>query len=306
MKKLVLYCLLFTGFLKAQSPAQHPFPTDSAAWYDISFHNVDWLDPITEFSKFYIDGDTIINGEQFQKVMRKRKYSTEDYLYSIQKVDSNKMMVKYFNEFVDTALHVLYNYNLQIGDSFSVKGEWWQAIHWFQCVSIDSALTNTGYRKQWNLLFLDQCASIPDLDTLKWIEGATSNYGLYYDASMLNCGATDTYDGNRTECFVHRDIFVLGGGFASCEYLLNDIPDNRPQPQISIFPNPANTEFTIKVDAPTQTLSVNIINITGQQVSSYAATGNQLTIGRNNLPAGMYLLQINAGNRLLYHKIVLE
>ncbi|UPT66897.1 MAG: T9SS type A sorting domain-containing protein [Sphingobacteriales bacterium JAD_PAG50586_3] len=304
MKKwlLALIILAISPSLKAQSNVAHPFPTDSAAWYDISKRHNFPFEPYFENAKFYINGDTSINNTGFKRISHKRRYYDGFYTHSAIRVDSNKVYVKYFNATVpvDTGVHVLYNYNLQVGNSFATG---FDNIS-FVCVSIDSAITNTGYRKQWNLLFNGECSTLPQLDTLKWIEGATSNLGLFYDLFFADCFSTDIEVDNRTECFMHRDTFVLGGGFAGCEYLLNDIEDEQQQPNISIFPNPATADFTIEVDNLTQNLAVQLYNSLGQQVGSYSAVGNQLTIPRNNLPGGVYIVQVQAGQRVIRHKVL--
>ncbi len=308
MRKLLLFCLILTGFgSNAQTTVQHPFPTDSAAWYEIAYYGTNWDPSYYAYSKYYLNGDTLINGISYTKVNCKRKYYSDDFLQAIVKIDSNKVAVKYFNEYVDTNLHVIYDYNLQVGDSFQVLGLFGDYPIKFDCVAIDSALTNAGYRKQWNLKIRGQCMSMSSLDTLKWIEGTTSSLGLFYDLHFINCNATDYYDDNNTECFMHRDTFVLGGGLESCEALIAvGINETPIQPQTTIYPNPATNEFTILLNNPAQKLSVALYTITGQQVACYSAAGKQITIPRSNLPAGMYLVQVIADNKQSYQKIVLE
>jgi hypothetical protein len=334
MKKWLLAFIILTLSLglKAQSDIPHPFPADSAAWYDILKDDYNQAPSQVFNVKYYYGGDTLINNSTFGKVYTKGvTYCTNSQWFNpcpnefnhyyqcslpsaLLRTDSNKVYVKYINNACnqlvslnyDTSAHVLYDYNLQVGDSF--KMDYNRAR--FLCVSIDSAITNVGYRKRWNLLINHdnqfvggyQCILY---DTLSWIEGTTSSQGVFYDLMFNECQASDIWKHGHTECFLDVDTFVLGGGFASCEYLLNDIADKPTQNKFSIFPNPATADFTVKTNASTQSLTVQLYNSLGQQVGSYSAVGNQLTIPRNSLPNGMYIAQIQSGRGVARQKVLL-
>jgi hypothetical protein len=304
--------------LKAQTVVQHPFPVDSAAWYETSSKSEGNFMPVfTCNKKLYYNGyDTVANkvysrlfstrfcvcSEQFFQNPCPGNFPNghQDELSNILfRTDSNKVYIKRSNYYtfngLDTSEHVLYDYNIQVGDSFEVDGYFGNFK--LPCVLVDSFLTNTGYRKQWN--FVDWMV-LPD--TLKWIEGATSNLGLFYDE---NIGVIVDYSSyGKTNCFAQGDTFVLGNGFAPCEYLVNSTTEHLINNKINIYPNPATTEFTVVINSPTQSMVVQLYNSLGQQVGSYSAAGNQVSVPRNNLPGGLYVVQLQSGSIISRHKVL--
>lgn len=286
MKSLLLFaCLLFSLGLAAQSNVVHPFPTDSAAWVDVG----------EQGATYFYKGDTIVDGVQYKKAYFKGYYP-DTTLHSLLRVDSNRVYIRRFwgGEVL------IYDYNMLVGDSFTFVHPFLTIS--YTCVLIDSVLTNTSYRKQWNFTTDFYCETMPYLDTLKWIEGITSNIGVFYDDMLSDCNTTDTYSQRHTQCFIHRDTMVIGNG--NCLGILNDIANNPAPPNISIFPNPATADFTVKTNASNQSLTVQLYNSLGQQVGSYSAVGNQLTIPRNGLPNGMYIAQIQSGKGIARQKVL--
>jgi hypothetical protein len=302
MKKwlLALIFLPLSIGLKAQSNIPHPFPTDSAAWVDYYSRDDGWGNYYSSSTLFITNGDTLLNNVSYTKICEHFYPTNSNYLTSVIRVDSNKVFVRHYDGVTmlfDPEI-VLYDYNLQIGDSFSITG----IPISFQCILIDSALTNTGYRKQWNLLTDYECQSMSGFDTLRWIEGATSNVGFMYDLFIQWCGVPDITDVSFTQCFRNRDTMVLGNG--NCLGILNSITDNPTQANIALFPNPATADFTVKSNNPTQNLTVQLYNSLGQQVGSYSGAGNQLTIPRNGLPSGVYIAQIQSGRGVARQKVL--
>jgi hypothetical protein len=285
MKKLLLILLVFTTLTtKAQTVVEHPFPIDSAAWVDVG----------DQGATYFYRGDTLVDGIQYKKAYFKGYYP-DTTLHSLLRVDSNRVYIRRFwgGEVL------IYDYNILVGESFTFVHPFLTIS--YTCVLIDSVLTNTGYRKQWNFTTDFYCETMPYLDTLKWIEGITSNIGVFYDDMLSDCNTTDTYSQRHTQCFMHRDTMVLGNG--SCLGIINELTEKPVQPSISIFPNPATTEFTVRADNA-QKLIVQLYNLTGQQLGSYSVAGNQLSIPRNNLPSGMYIVQIQAGNLIVRNKVL--
>lgn len=321
MKPFIIACLLFiTLGANAQSNVVHPFPTDSAAWYDYSSIEEDDFWPFYNCdTKYYLNGTDTVNGIVYHKVYATSKcycvevffqypcgssapnFTPDYFTGTLLRTDSNKVYAKR-----DTAPEfVLYDYNILLGDTFRAKNDSWIAPYVdFICVAIDSAITNTGYRKQWNFTEIPAEGWGCSLDTLKWIEGATSNLGLFYNKVLIECNTTGVVSYGNTNCFIHRDALVLGNNLPACEYLVNSITDNPTQANISLFPNPTTADFTVKTNASTQNLTLQLYNSLGQQVASYSAASNQLTIPRNGLPNGVYIAQIQSGRGVARQKVL--
>ncbi|MCD6011327.1 MAG: hypothetical protein K0Q79_1189 [Flavipsychrobacter sp.] len=76
--------------------------------------------------------------------------------------------------------------------------------------------------------------------------------------------------------------------------------------QIYLFPNPANTECTITCNGilpPNATIA--IYDLTGRLQCTYPLTGTSTTISITNLPPGMYVCRINAGDGVVSRKLVI-
>ena len=78
----------------------------------------------------------------------------------------------------------------------------------------------------------------------------------------------------------------------------------------SIFPNPNNGEFTIKLNSNSgSAIEVDVFDIRGRKIfkNSFTNTGDfNETISLNNVQAGMYLVTVNDGNNEVTKRIIVE
>lgn len=79
---------------------------------------------------------------------------------------------------------------------------------------------------------------------------------------------------------------------------------------ISIFPNPASKEFTIKLDLPlVQDLKINLYDLFGQKVFEYlnsSVVNDKIHVETNNLQNGIYLIQFVLDNKTITRKIIVS
>lgn len=79
---------------------------------------------------------------------------------------------------------------------------------------------------------------------------------------------------------------------------------------ISIFPNPTNGIFSIKLNDIESIQSYDILNIHGLAV--YAAnvvqdsSSNQIDLNLDSLPKGIYFIRMNIGNQFISKKVILK
>lgn len=72
---------------------------------------------------------------------------------------------------------------------------------------------------------------------------------------------------------------------------------------IRVYPNPACEYFTINAEiAGSKSLTVNILNATGQRVATYANVHNAAKMDVSNLPTGLYHLAISTANGIVINK----
>jgi hypothetical protein len=72
------------------------------------------------------------------------------------------------------------------------------------------------------------------------------------------------------------------------------------QKDISIFPNPAQSQFTV---TNAQDAMLRMYNILGQEVVSICSEGENAIINTNHLPRGLYVLKIEKENAILIRKV---
>jgi para-nitrobenzyl esterase len=77
---------------------------------------------------------------------------------------------------------------------------------------------------------------------------------------------------------------------------------------IDLYPNPANTNFTINLAAFANNLvTIELFDVLGKRVANYGSIKtNQFNVNRNNLPAGVYFVKITSGQNAVTKKIILE
>jgi hypothetical protein len=85
-----------------------------------------------------------------------------------------------------------------------------------------------------------------------------------------------------------------------------DIPENKLQDHISVYPNPFSTLTTVQFTAELQNSYLTIYNIFGQVIKTIIVTGDKIILERNNLPNGIYFLRVMQDNKVfLKGKIII-
>lgn len=76
------------------------------------------------------------------------------------------------------------------------------------------------------------------------------------------------------------------------------------QNEVTIYPNPTHSYFTINGQAPITNLTIS--NLNGQVVKTYSPNANQVEIDANDLAKGLYLIQIETQFGISTQKLVVE
>jgi hypothetical protein len=82
---------------------------------------------------------------------------------------------------------------------------------------------------------------------------------------------------------------------------LNDLLNS----ELSIYPNPASTYFTISTSTNTEK-TVELRNVNGQLVSTSTSTDLEITINTESMAAGVYMLNINTADYSVTRKVVIH
>ncbi len=272
---ILFFSVLVYGLVQAQTYVPFPTAQDSIAWKDAEFF---WGNTTESF--IYIANDTIIDSKTYSKVY-KGYYLFEDSLNNLITFIREENKIIYSKNLSGSAERILYDFNLNLGDSLSFDFE--TAI----VVKIDSVqLQNNEFRKQYYLYHPDWIYY--EDDTAKIVEG----FGNIKNGLMLPFGVHYTDGGFNTYClFSPSEVFYnLQSSISDCYKLENPISvQELNSDDLIIYPNPTNNLISFSEKISNSRLS--ILNLTGQIVfEEKAFSGTQLDI--SFLEKGIYFLKL--------------
>jgi hypothetical protein len=298
-KSLLLFSLSVALSAKAQTSVYHPFPDSDAYWCQTD----KWFDGTCDGNENYtifFNGDTTIGSHVYHKLAKSGYgYSTicgpngdgyyyYNYIAAIRQ-DTSQKKVWIYNDgtHMDT---VLYDFNLQIGDTLDQSKVYWAAYGGGQghvIVSIDSILISGHYRKKYNYTACQFSFSDSSI-----IEGIGSTSGLM---SPPSCGEYSYYLNNSGQNVkVFPDSTVFG-----C--YINTSTNNLPEKNISITlsPNPFHTTATLEIkneELKMKNLEFKIYDVMGRVVREQIVNSKSEIVNRNDLPDGLYFYQLRIPN----------
>jgi hypothetical protein len=89
----------------------------------------------------------------------------------------------------------------------------------------------------------------------------------------------------------------------ACEQTGLDNDFNRDIPDIKIYPNPASAVLVVKSQLPAD---VSLYNTVGICIKSITIGDEDNTVSVDDLPAGMYIIQVRTEREVTFEKIVVE
>ncbi len=76
------------------------------------------------------------------------------------------------------------------------------------------------------------------------------------------------------------------------------------QPEVVLFPNPANTAFTIKSDERIDL--VRIFDLSGRMMLEERVAGHSITLNAGHLRTGIYVVQVFSNHQIIHHKLQIQ
>ncbi len=288
MKRIILTSIFasFTIIVSSQT-----FIQENKAWNVVECLN--WGGCGTQ--TFKIMGDTTIGQREYKTL-----YSTNDttlsnwFKYGAIRENENKV---YFYLFANEIEVLLYDFNLNVGESFISTHN---SIEYQGCPiemevsSIDTvSIENGEQRQRFNFS-----------DGEKWITGIGSLNGLIY-VGAYQCVIDMYYD--LSCCHENEELVFQSPNFDNCLINTVGLNENSTQMHHSVYPNPF-TQFTVlNFDySSSQTYRLQIINSTGQVVKRInQINSGKIEISGHQLNSGIYFyILTNDKNEIVSGKLM--
>ncbi|HRZ42066.1 MAG TPA: T9SS type A sorting domain-containing protein [Bacteroidales bacterium] len=307
MKKLLFFLTVFFSLtvVHGQTNVYHPF-RDSFIWRVDYYYNNSFQYPCYAkyYFQYYSTGDTVINSYIHKKIHR--SFVLVDTISCTNPVNppgppnsgyigalrddsiANKTFFVFPNTNIDS---LLYDYNLVVDDT--MKGFITQDPYVYNKIvlSVDSVLIDGLYRKRWNF---GQCHNnYPYI-----IEGIGTSVGLIELLCSYAIDFTDRY----LVCVKDSSSTLFASVYNSemgCNLIVGHDEINIENSLIC-YPNPFSTKTNLQIDVFFKDATLTVYNSVGQQVKQINnISGQTLTLQRDNLPSGLYFMQLMQENKII-------
>jgi len=296
-KQLIILTILFLTItvVQGQTNVYHPFPDSAAEWREGCSGPGASIPPSVRCYdiKNYLVGDTILGVNNYSKIYQLGSYwvndcsqfvySWDNYIGAIRQDTIQKKVFSFSNLSSDT---LLYDFNLSIGDTLSPSLINDTSSFKNFVSSIDSILIGNSYRKR----FWISTSFAPNYAAL--IEGIGSTLGLFNQLIPpfeWGCGLS---------CFSQNGMTLFPDTNTICQPV--GIIEYQKNMSLKIAPNPFNNVCIIQTDKVFDNSTLIVYNSYGQIVKQIKnISGQSITLHRDNLPSGIYFLQLTQDNEIL-------
>ncbi len=305
------FCREFVTYMADTGAPYHPFGGQGAKWY------YDYQDDV---STGYVLVDYVSDSiwmEKNLKVLQKTRFAYHFSDGSVHETNLGRAYV--YNEgllvFVmdGTQQRVLYDLSADEGESWTIYAPF------------DAACNETA--TAWSAIASD---TIINGEKLRFIEmawdAATDEHWAFRGLIAERIGPLDDYmfasptaacgdamaEGGRLRCYMDNDFGVFQTGIApECDYLVGlNTPGATGAP--TLVPNPASDEVRLGFElASNANAVVTVFSVEGRlfkqlNFNGLNAGGHSLRINIADLPAGIYLLQLQTGYELRTMKLLVR
>lgn len=312
MKHYVVLFLFVSGVFMSKnslSQIQLPFPDSTGAW-TIKGSGSNWPDPPTYYAyRHYINGDTIVNGISYAKLYTGAPFLNDSSVFSYSlrglfRIDSLKVYFKNINMtldefgFIDTSDILLYDFDMNVGDSILNFDNGSGSQNYLIVESIDTILLNSLSLKRWN--FISSTGWMPY--GLTWIEGIGSDIGFFTYFTYFESGI-------NLACFheLNQDFIFDLGNSPDCASV--GIAENISDNTISVYPNPVYDILMIDFESKTNaTVTYEITDMLGKIVSTHnvnVTSGmNRINLSAASFDNGFYTVTLIENNHRTTVKLI--
>lgn len=298
MKKILLIIIGLFTIHNVNSQIYYPFPTDSATWDCLFWHQWSPDDIYLTNSQYLLIGDTNINGVAYNKLYYRR--SDNLYIGGIREDSLKNIYFFPYDEHLptpeiifpsDTTEYLIYTFNnLDSGMVLPINTD----VYDLTVIGIDSVLLGDSYRKRYKI----QHDGLGGEDY--WIEGIGSINELFSSYTYI-------FEWNYyTLCFTDTTTYYINSpnGEDSCHYWIPVGLTENTKDEIYLYPNPASKSILIKSSLEKEMGLINIYSSTGKLIIQDKLTDCELKMNIERIKSGLYIVEIDYGNRKQYSKFV--
>lgn len=295
MKKLsIIFLLTVLSFTSILAQEYQPFPTNNAIWTEYFNTGGGKFDPYQYFA--LKNGDTIINEYSYHKLYySKDTIFTENelcgglreedkriYLYAIDTIPCT-----YVNPIFVGSEIILYDFNLQLGDTIDFDHFRTRYPGTLRLSKIDSMLIGNNYRRVFTFGYPQNDGIIKEA---QWVEGIGSLRGLVGEigAPVSNDLVSDLI------CYIQdNEVYYHFYRYSECFSTKTDVVQSPlKSSKIKVIHNTSNNCIQIELDQ-SDYLKLIITGLNGNEVGEFDLIGREsLIINRDDFPHGMYFISV--------------
>jgi len=192
---------------------------------------------------------------------------------------------------------LLYDFTLDVGDIFQSD----YTPYDLEVIESDSILLlNGAKRRTWTL----SCTENPE-NTLTWIEGIGTNYGMLWPADFCSGNYGDT----RLSCYyVYERLHYMNPEYDECLTPLSST-DNLAFKQLSAieaYPNPTQYHLTISAPDDLHITRTELLDPQGRTHTRFHEHSSEVRLDLSGYPAGLYFVSIHTEKGSVVKKVVVE
>jgi len=296
MRTFVILLLIISIKSFGQSPINF---VDSNATWNVAetFPNGNIQNPnfVATVTKVYgLQGDTLVGSVLWTKI-----FSTSDSIFFSNLTFSGKLREE--NNvvfFMDTTniIDTLYNFNLQIGDSFAYNFGF--GNNYLFVTNIDSFIISGNYHKRFYFSEPTGMTAFTILQEI-WLEGIGSIHGPLFPAKPT-VFSTEIPDSLFLTCYKINDSTIWNNpNYNDCyiNIVLSSTDFQEKNGNIFTFPNPVTNKLIIELPLDfKESFVISVFNIEGKLIKKQICNnGGQFIMDTKSLNKNIYILQVENG-----------
>ncbi|MFK5854559.1 MAG: T9SS type A sorting domain-containing protein [Bacteroidota bacterium] len=293
MKKIFFIAIVF---VLSSTMYSQEIVNSTKLWSIMTEHCQPWgSNYSTEFFRF--DVDTVVNDVVYKKVWISEDENHEEWNFYGAFIREEAGLVYFKEMFEEEGL--IYNFNLEIGDSVVINNPRAAGALTLLLVEIDSIELEDGYRERWKL----SNSGYPDFEY--WIRGIGSETGVINSSTGVYGGLCGLF---TLLCEKENDNLIYQNSeIGSCYLYITDIVDKVEITDIEFVLNYNNKTRSLKIRFDeSKVRTVFISSITGAEIVKKQISSNYFMHNFTDSKSGLYIVTVIEDGKVVSKKIIIN